>query len=430
MELLKRISREQISFFFLSTLILGLYSENWFRALPSISMGGLLITALFNPNLASDFKTKFLANRGLLLFTLVFWIHLASYFYTDSENMGYLWSRVQLKVPFLLLPIAFSLLPKLKARQYYLLMYFFFLITALTAVLCTVNYFIHFDEMQALYRRSKTMPVPVNHVRYSLMIAFATMIGIILFIKRFTFFKSWERKLCLVLSIFLFVFLHLLSVRSGMLAFYLSLGFGTLIFMIKKKKYLLGIGIVSTLILLPIISYHTLPSFKGKVENTLIDLGKLDDEASANNHSLTGRIFSYKVGWAVFEDNKIFGTGAGDIFAEVKKEYAHTYPRITNMLQPHNQYLRYLVIFGVVGFSVFLFGFYYLFFYKKNIYLDAFLLLQFVMVSTSFMFEGTIETQLGVNYVIIFTLLPLYFIESNREQLEAQSEPWFDGLEA
>jgi hypothetical protein len=87
------------------------------------------------------------------------------------------------------------------------------------------------------------------------------------------------------------------------------------------------------------------------------------------------------------------------------------------------------VAFGIIGFSLFMFGFYYVFFYKKNLFLDVFLLLQFVMVSTSFLFEGTIETQLGVNYVLIFTLLPLYFIESNRKELEAQNDPWLDELE-
>ena len=393
-------------------------------------MGVLFIIALFNPGLKTAFKTNFLTNKGLLLFTLVFWVHLASAFYTDPDNMDYLWSRVQLKIPFLLLPIAFALLPKLDWKKYYFMMYFFLVITAFTAVLCTVNYFLHFDEMQDLYIRSKTMPVPVNHVRYSLLIAFSIMVGVILFVKKYTLSKSWERKSTLGISIFLFLFLHLLSVRSGLLAFYLSLGLGVLIYMIKERKFLLGFAIVSTLLILPFISYYTLPSFKGKVENTMNDLARLNDEESANNHSLTGRIFSYKVGWTIFENNQWFGTGAGDIYSEVKKEYARSFPKITNMLQPHNQYLRYLTAFGVIGFSVFMIGFYWIFFYKKNLFLDAFLLLQFVMVSSSFMFEGTIETQLGVNYTIIFTLLPIYFIESNRKVLEEQSNPWFNELEA
>lgn len=425
-----KVNRTQLSLFFLALLILGLYSENWFRALPSISMGALFVVALFNSNLQHDFKNKFLKNKGLLLFTLVFWVHLASIFYTDSTNMPYLWSRIQLKLPFLLLPIAFALLPKIKPQNYYSLTYWFLLITSFTAALCTVNYFIHFDEMQDLYRRSKTMPVPVNHVRYSLLIAFATMIGIILYIKKYTFKFVWERKVILTLSVFLFLFLHLLSVRSGLLAFYLSLSLGVIIFMVKKKKYILGLAIVSVLFFLPIISYYTLPSFKGKIENTLTDLSKLEDEKSANNHSLTGRIFSYKVGWSVFKAHPVFGTGAGDIYYEIKKEYNKSYPSITNMLQPHNQYLRYLVAFGVVGFIVFMIGFYFVFFYKKYVFLDVFLVLQLIMASSSFMFEGTIETQLGTNYVIIFTLLPIYFINTNRPYLESLTDPWFHELEA
>jgi len=427
---LKQINREHLTVFFWGTLILGLYSEIWFRALPSIATGGLFLVTLFSPTIKSDFRDRFLQNKGLLLFTLVFWIHVLSYFYTDTENMSYLWSRIQMKIPFLLLPLAITLLPKLSRKQYYFLMYWFFIVTTVTAILCTINYIIHFDEMQLRYLRSKTMPVPVNHVRYSLMIAFAMMVGAILYIKKFVLIKSWERNLILGISIFLFLFLHLLSVRSGMLAFYLSLGLGVLIYMIKKRKYGLGIGFISALILLPIVCYYTLPSFEAKVINTSTDISKLGDEESANNHSLTGRIFSYKVGWAVFESNPIIGTGAGNILAEVKKEYARSYPSITNILQPHNQYLRYMVAFGSIGFLVFLISFYYVFFYKRNIYLDAFLILQLITVSTSFLFEGTIETQLGVNYVLIFTLLPLYYIESNRVDLESQSDPWFNELEA
>ena len=202
--------------------------------------------------------------------------------------------------------------------------------------------------------------------------------------------------------------------------------------MLKKKKYLLGLGIIMTLLVLPVVSYYAVPTFKKKVANTMHDLSKTNSEYAANNQSMTGRVYSYKVGWDIVKRNPLFGVGAGNIYHEVKKTYAKKFPSIKPhmRLQPHNQYLRYLSVFGIIGFTVFLISFYAPFFYRGNWKLDPFLVLQLVMVTSSFLFEGTIETQLGTNYAIIFTLLPVYFIDSNRAYLSTLSEPWLDELES
>ena len=79
---------------------------------------------------------------------------------------------------------------------------------------------------------------------------------------------------------------------------------------------------------------------------------------------------------------------------------------------PHNQYIFTMVGFGAVGTLIFYFGFYGILFFKpyRN---DLIICIQFLIVSISFLFETTLETQLGNNFSLSFLIIPLYFLISN-----------------
>lgn len=407
------IDRKQLSYFFILCIIIGLFTSDYFRALPSIGIGGLFLSAIKPLSFRQQWKT-FISQKSFLVLSLIPLLHLLYFFSTESQNMDYYWHRMALRLPFFLLPFSMAILPPINKRTYLSFFYIFFIILSITAITSTINYCLHFEEINSSYLNSKILPVIVNHVRYSLMISFGIFCGLFLYMKNYYFKYKAERYIILFLTIFLFIFLHLLSVRSGLGTFYIAL-FVSIIFYIKKKKrYLLGLIVISMAALVPIVSYFTLEPFKNKVENTFNDVTNLRSEYSANFHSLTGRLYSYEVGWQLFKTSPLFGVGPGNLKQKTDIQYIKSYLSIKpqKRLLPHNQYLHNLVSLGSVGFVLFYGVFYFSFFYKKNWKKDSFLLIHYLIISLSFMVEGTLETQLGTNYCILFMSLPLYYLHS------------------
>ncbi len=136
------------------------------------------------------------------------------------------------------------------------------------------------------------------------------------------------------------------------------------------------------------------------------DLSKIETEERANNYSLTARWYSYKVGASIFQENKWLGIGVGNLKHAIKKTYTKDYPKIIerSVLEPHNQYLYWLVSFGVIGTIALLSSFFAPLFWKSNY--PAFLVLHYLILALSFVVENSIETQLGANYIVLFCVIP------------------------
>ncbi len=404
--------KENLSFFSLLLVVLGLFTANSFRALPGIGLALLFLTSItgFSYSLFKE-SLKKRQNLPFVIFSGVFFLHLIYVVNVDLENWNYFWERISIKLPFLILSISFILLPKISEKRYLFIYYFYFIILFITIIMALANYIQHFEAINEAYHRSKTLPVIVNHVRYSLMVCLGIFIGIWLSIKKFHLFHRIERAIIITITVIMFLFLHLMSVRSGLFAFYLILIISSFYVGIKEQKIKQSIIVVIVCIFMPLLCYFTIPTFKNKVENSLSDLSQLNDQYMANYHSLTGRIFSYKVGWSLFKENPVFGVGIGNLKQQTSLEYIKDYGLIneSKRLLPHNQYLRYLTAFGIIGMSVFLICFYAPLFLNKS-YHNYMLFLQYLIVSISFLFEGTLETQLGNNLSILFILLPLYYI--------------------
>lgn len=410
--------KENLTYFFLILIVIGLFTIHNFRALSSIGIGGFFIFAIYNAK-PSQIWSKLKENKAFLFLTAIFFIHALHVFSTSSENFPYFWERVTIKLPFLLLPIGMIAAPKLDTKRYHLLYYLYFLILSGTAISAMINYINHFEEINAAYLRSKTLPVIVNHVRYSLMIALGIFCGAWILWKKVYLIHRFEKYIVGILTIFLFAFLHLMSVRSGLVAFYIMLGLSLIYYAAQTKKYLLAFGFLAAVCVAPVICFVAIPTFQNKIENTLEDLSHLDDEYNANFHSLTGRVFSYRVGWTLFKENPILGVGIGNLRHETELQYIRDFGQIHRgkRILAHNQYLRYLTAFGAIGFLLLMFCFYYPLFNNQNYRHDYLLFLQYVVVSVSFLFEGTLETQLGCNLSLIFILLPLYHFYAQRESL-------------
>jgi len=319
-----------------------------------------------------------------------------------SEDQRYWLERVRVRLPFLVLPWAFANLPPLGKHRYRLLLYILVWILTVLCVGVVVNFFLHRPEiMQAMYE-GRPMPVPRNHIRFSLMVATAVLAGAWLWQQRFVWRQAWERTALGLAVLFLFGSAHFLAVRSGLLALYAALLFLGVRWAWYQRRW--GTVLVATAVAGAVFwgAVRTIPSLKQKWEYTVYDWQQYRQGKGAI-YSDSERWVSLQTGWLIWKKSPWIGVGAGDLPAETEHVLAEHFPhnRSTPKL-PHNQFLYLLAGTGLLGLGLSLCAFLYpIFAYRGG---QALFFAFQVMVFASFLVEYTIETAMGVAWYLFFTL--------------------------
>jgi len=322
-----------------------------------------------------------------------------------------------LQLPFVALVLGFWLLPPLPARYVRWLWLLFIGMTVTAALGATINYLLHAREINERYLHSKVMPTEPDHIRFSLLITLAIAAATLLLVHNAVVVNG--RKWLIGAVVFLTLFLHLLAVRSGEMTFY-ALGGISIIYLVLKKQLWKQAGMLAiALFLLPVISYVAFPTFRNKLYNTQEDVGKVGQTSSTEgkNYSIAARVYSYKTALAIWADNKLVGVSKADLEGEMAKRYAALYPEMEHgfYIMPHNQYLYNLAAYGALGLLIFLVGLFYPWWWARNKYAPL-LLAQYTSIALSFLVEYTLETQIGLAFVVFFLLLALQGSLPNAEE--------------
>lgn len=338
----------------------------------------------------------------------VFWITMLSFFlilfdFWRVEDYDFWLTRLRIKVPFLLLPIAFLVFPRISERQLSGILYFLIILLFIACFGIGTNFYLHQEEIIALMKQGQPMPTPRNHIRFSLLLAMGVISGGYLYFKKYYWLYPIERKIILFISIFLFLFIHFLSVRTGILALYSAFFILILSNLFSTKRYLLNAFLLAGLVCLPIVGYKTIPSFKAKIDYMKWDW-QMYKEGKGSIYADSGRITSLKVGAEILEAHPILGIGAGNLRTEVHRIFDKKYPHFVERLMPHNQFLYILAGLGIIGLLVFCFAIFFPLFYQKN-YKHPLFLSFYAIIFVSFMLEHTIENSLGVAFYLFFLLL-------------------------
>jgi O-antigen ligase len=339
--------------------------------------------------------------------TGVFFLHLLAGLNTSATNREAFWQDVWQQLPFLVLPVAFWALPPLSSqalRRVYLLFYYLVVISALGS---TAYYLMHTAEINQLYYQSQIMPTVPDYIRFSLMVTLAIAIGGLFWVNNTV--VGYYRILMVLTTTFLILYLYLLSVRSGLVAFN-CLGVVTLIWFLTKRRYKQALGIGAVLLALPWLSFLCFPTFHNKYYNTRDDVGRIEKVSSANNFSLVGRVYSYKVGLQIAQAHPLVGVGKADMVDKVAVYYQADFPDIepSAYLLPHNQFLYYLVAFGGLGLLLFVVCFYYPL-YWAGTRIGPMMVAQYLIISLSFLVEYTLDqkNQVGLLFTLLFLLLTI-----------------------
>ncbi|MCP4437798.1 MAG: O-antigen ligase family protein [Aureispira sp.] len=393
---------------FIFVLMIGLMVSKFMM---SLGMFGLIGVALITTDLKAGFQ-NFLRNKAYVWTTGVFGIILVTGLYT--ENWGELLVRLRIALPFLSLPIVFACLPSFTKRQYHSLLYIFVLLTLVFSVGMFVNFMNNYEELSAGLTLSKAIPAPnEDHIRFSLMLCIAIFAAGQLFLKKFYWKYKWERPLLGIITLILVILMHIFSVRSGLLAFYVGLLAWLVHVVVTKRKYVLGLIGLLLLIAMPYITYQLVPSVRAKVGLTIHNIS-VYQKGEIGHYSDTQRFLSYDIAWDVIQENFWWGVGMGDLRDEIQLVYFLEYPQHKFMF-PHNQFLTFWGGCGLVGLVLFLICFFVPLIYRKH-YRNAFILIFYVIIFTSFLTENTILNATGTAIHTLFLLLALNYLDGQYQE--------------
>ena len=372
------------------------------RALASIGLIGLIAVPLLSENIVTVFKQYYL-RKDLVVLSVFFWIVFLSGAYSNDVTNWLNWVRI--KLPYLFLPIAFASVKRLKQKKFIALLYGFILVFFISTVLVILHYTIHYTAINNSIFSGSTIPMPFSHIRFTLMLAFSFFCGVYLFQKQLFLFSPLEKWLQVFIMSFAFVSLHILSVRSGLLALYAGIFFLLLLYVFVHKKYVTGLLLFVLLASLPFVAYQLVPSLQNKLAFMQYDLRGLQ-QGEINYRYDVMRISSMKIGLEVWKEHKLLGVGAGDLKLAMDNTYARLLPELKpeNRLMPHNQLVWVLASLGAVGFTLFLFAFLFPLFYQQN-YRHWLLVVLHLIIFSSFLTEATLEEQIGTGFYITFLLV-------------------------
>lgn len=415
---IKKIKTQDLAVFLSWFVILGMVFSPFLLSVAMIGIGVLAVFSLkgwmpvLHPNLLKHIRS-YLSDKAFWIISFMFFIVLFSGLMTEPGNWPYWGERVRLKVAFLLFPFAFAALPPLSDRAFKGILYGFVGILVFTCFGIGINYLVNFEEINRLMYQGQPMPTPRNHIRFSLLLAYSIIAAYYLYRKNFVLKYAWERWVMLAASVFLFLFLHLLSVRSGLAAFYITAGILILQQAWISKRYVAGLAMIGLMAAVPLIAYKAIPSFKAKVDYSLYDRWIRKHDPSQSQYSDGGRVTSIKLGLEIGNEHPFFGIGAGNLRQEVKVRYAEKLGESVEPKMPHNQFVSVYAGTGLVGLLLFLFAFFFPLFYKKA-YRNLMFLSFNIIVLLSFMVENTIENSIGIAFYLFFLLLNLNYQKPQR----------------
>lgn len=386
-----------------SLLIIGLFVTDYIRSLPSVGVAGLFLTGI-----GYSLNCKCIAQRArwpyVLSFGLIYVLHAATGLWHTSLSDAALRQDLVLQLPFLLLPVAFLLLPDWLALHKHFLWLVLIGSCLIAAVISTTNYLKNYDYINQIYLESKVMPTHPDHIRFSLLITIAALSGTVMF-----FSEAISKRLRVLTSVgvlLLFLFQHLLAVRSGLVTLYAA-GAIWLVWQgwqLKQwKAMLLSLVLAGTLFGACMLVF---PTLQNKIINTQADTEKINSVEAANNYSVTGRVYSYRAAWAIIHQHPLAGVSKIKLADAMAEQYKYMFPEIgsEHYLLPHNQFIFNLAAYGIVGLVVFLVGFYYPIWESLGTG-NILQVLMYAIITISFLVEYTLESQVGVLIGLFFILL-------------------------
>ena len=365
-----------------------------------------------------DFRNFFIGST--LFFIILFWMLV-----TSNSEAGF--KHIERSVSIAVFPILFSIIHnQYKLNIHYVLIlfmlsclirYFFFLIEIVEYELIFI-----FDYwIEILLQFNQLFKEHALHPSYfSMFLGFCSMTCYFYLIySKKTFYKAFW-----TFGLFLFLTLNLsLMSKMPIIASIISLSLVSGIDFVRntkrKKRVLIGLIVPSLLLLVTLVLVKTPGAFsqdlnnyyrvfKGEKIEDIYDYDQFGLDSSLDTWEKTNRVHIWKSSMEIFKENPLVGVGTGDINDELNRRFMvnnQKYLAIQNT-NTHNQFLDYLIKYGILGFALIAFSF--VIFFKEawkepnGLFLMFLVLCIFCMIT-----ENILNRQLGI--VFFFFLNSMFF---------------------
>ena len=404
----------------------AIYGMLWSaEAIISISMILLVLIAIFQIDypITKNTKIKFGFRKNIraqLQGKMVWWwitvpFLLVLFSVPYSQDWTYTLERLRIKLPFLILPFAFVVMPTLRKKELRIIGTFFVCACTIAAIGVLWNYIQNFETINYNISRGKAIPTPSNHIRFSLSMACGIFVAAAFTLEKKIFGLKGEQYFFGVLTVFLFTFLNILSVRSGLLAFYVALGIFLMQFIYRSRRWRIGLASIIAMIAIPYFAVIYVPSFKNKYYYMKYDVYNYF-EGNGKNYSDSERLISLNAASEIIAEHPIIGVGAGDLKKEMYQVYANKSAEDAAEKMPHSQFVSVAAGTGFVGLILFLISFFVPLFYQKNYRTYLFTALH-VIFFMSFFSENTFENNFGLSLWLFMLLLAMKYQERSKLEI-------------
>ncbi len=363
-----------------------------------------IFTFLFGVNAIRDVSPRrWLDDKWWLVGVALVAIYAITYFWSDNKAD---WeTRLQTKLAFLLLPLAFYFLPRFSTKQLQLITVIFalaFLGCALYSLSFLVRdpaYYIH------QYKVSDILPTlpKHDHIRASLAIALFIIWGVYVW----PFLESRPLKWFIALSIaILVVYLHILAAKSGLVSLYLFF-IGWSFYMLFFGRKIIGLIILLSIPVIFFLANGLMPTFHERINYIKYSIFMQEHGDHSGRFGDNNRLYSYKIAVDLIKKHPLTGVGTGDIKSSMDTGYAARYPEVPAMarLIPHNEFLVVGLGCGIPAMILFsIWVFMPLASLKKNRQ-SFFFFMAWLILLLQLMIEPVLEVQMGVFVYLFFLLL-------------------------
>ncbi len=390
--------------------ILGMFAGFLFsRAALSIAM------FLFGINAIRDVPPREWLRQKWWLLGLA-WVAIFAVSGLWSEDKGQWNDHLQTKLPFLLLPLAFSYQPRFSGRQLR-----FFTISVAVMLLISAGYTISIflsDPVYYIneYKVSHMLPTlpKKDHIRSSM----AAALFVIWCVYAWPQMTGKKMKLivgsCVALLV---VYIHVLAAKTGLLSFYLFLAAWG-VYLSFGRQRLLGIAVIAAMPVVLFLAMRSLPTLRERFVYIGYTIFMYQHNERTDNLGDVARLVSYQLSGKLIAAHPMTGVGAGDMKHEMDAMYEHYYPQTDEhgRLLPHNQFLVVALGCGIPAMILFIvWVFWPLTKMQRNRQSFFFFIVWFILL-IQLMIEPVLEVQFGVFVYLFFLLLMLQELGEGAEK--------------
>ena len=322
----------------------------------------------------------------------------------NSSNIDQWIHHCVIKLPFIIAPLTFMVLPRWSAHQILRIHLILLLVLLISIIPVLGDIFFNYHDFLDRLSVGQTVDSPIEHVKYSMFLSYGVVSGFIWI----TFYRDrLSRGIMWFVTfsiIFLFVISHLMAIRTGLVISYASLIICAVYFLLRAE---MGIMKKVSMMLFALICMAPLimtPMIQAKVAYMLYDWHMYVDNGG-ELYSDSERLFSIQVGLELWGQNLMLGTGIGDLLDMCTNIYM-AQDRGGPVNYPHAQFFYLLAGTGLIGTLLFMVGFLYPLRVSQINGNKLYLLLSAIYLnySISFLVENSMERSISIAFFLTIAL--------------------------